>query len=121
MREPGHEADREGDGVGDRDRDRDDDDPIAENDYFYLQRRLPDGRINMQARSRALAHARLLRARLIAMSGLDAAGTWQLRGRYGFRPYCGSHRECGTIARAHPENGGPAGGLSGLLRAHARR
>jgi hypothetical protein len=59
---------------------REDDGPIAENDYFYLQRRLPDGRINLQARGRALAHARLLRASLVATTGLDASGTWQLRG-----------------------------------------
>jgi len=72
VREPAREADR--------DHDRDDDGPIAENDYFYLQRRLPDGRINLQARGRALAHARLLRARLMVTSGLDAAGVWQLRG-----------------------------------------
>jgi len=51
-----------------------------EDDYFYLQRRLPDGRINLTARSRAITHARFLRARLIAFSGLDAEGTWVLRG-----------------------------------------
>ncbi|HMG53317.1 MAG TPA: hypothetical protein VK601_07540 [Kofleriaceae bacterium] len=73
MREPGHEADRDRDREGDGDAD-------ADVDYFYLQRRLPDGRINMQARARALAHARLLRARLMATTGLDAAGIWQLRG-----------------------------------------
>jgi hypothetical protein len=72
VREPEREADRA--------HDRDDDDPVADGDYFYLQRRLPDGRINLQARARALAHARLLRARLIATTGLDAAGVWQLRG-----------------------------------------
>ncbi|HEX7843957.1 MAG TPA: hypothetical protein VF469_41065, partial [Kofleriaceae bacterium] len=78
------DRDRDHDGGRDRTRDRDDDGdelgPIAENDYFYLQRRLPDGRFNQHARARALAHARLLRARLVATSGLDAAGTWQLRG-----------------------------------------
>src|SRR3954471_20285927 len=73
-------ADRDDD--GDRDGEPDDDHagPVADADYQYLQRRLPDGRINVQARARALAHARLLRARLIATSGLDAAGVWQLRG-----------------------------------------
>ena len=49
-------------------------------DYFYLQRRLPDGRMNVLARSRALTHARFLRARTIAFTGLDAEGTWVLRG-----------------------------------------
>ena len=53
---------------------------IANDDYFYLQRRMPDGRINVQARFRALTHARFMRARTIAFSGLDAAGTWQLEG-----------------------------------------
>jgi photosystem II stability/assembly factor-like uncharacterized protein len=52
----------------------------AEDDYFYLQRRLPDGRINVLARATAMTHARLLRARRIAFSGLDAEGTWVLRG-----------------------------------------
>jgi hypothetical protein len=75
---PGREADRDDD--QDRDRDRDDDGPVADADYQYLQRRLPDGRIGLAARSRALAHARLLRARLMATTGLDAAGVWQLRG-----------------------------------------
>jgi photosystem II stability/assembly factor-like uncharacterized protein len=55
-------------------------DDVPDNDYFYLQRRSHDGRINILARSQALLHARLLRARLVAMSGLDAAGTWELRG-----------------------------------------
>jgi hypothetical protein len=77
---PVHEPGREADRGHDRGGDVDDDDPIAENDYFYLQRRLPDGRINLMARTRALAHARLLRARLMATTGLDAAGAWQLRG-----------------------------------------
>jgi hypothetical protein len=76
LRTPGREADRD----HDHDRDHEEDDPVADGDYFYLQRRLPDGRINLQARARALAHARLLRARLVAMTGLDAAGVWQLRG-----------------------------------------
>ena len=65
-------VEHDGDGDGDGD--------VPENDYFYLQRVSRDGRIDVQARSRALAHARLIRARMIAMSGLDAAGTWQLRG-----------------------------------------
>ncbi|HSR99284.1 MAG TPA: hypothetical protein VLM79_19670, partial [Kofleriaceae bacterium] len=51
-----------------------------DDDYFYLQRRLPDGRINLLARSRAVTHARFLRARGIAFTGLDAEGTWVLRG-----------------------------------------
>jgi hypothetical protein len=76
VREPGREADRDHD--GDRDRDDDGEDPGT--DYFYLQRRLPDGRINLKAHAQALAHARLKRAQLIATTGLDAAGTWQLRG-----------------------------------------
>jgi hypothetical protein len=82
LRAPEREVDRANDGDRDRDRDRDreEDDPVADGDYFYLQRRLPDGRINLQARAPALAHARLLRARLMAMTGLDAAGVWQLRG-----------------------------------------
>lgn len=75
VREPAHDASRDRDHDGERDNDA-----IAENDYFYLQRRLPDGRINLQARARALAHARGLRARLMLATGLDAAGTWQLRG-----------------------------------------
>src|SRR5438093_718190 len=45
-------------------------------DYFYLQRRLPDGRMNVLQRARALTHARFLRARTIAFTGLDAEGTW---------------------------------------------
>jgi photosystem II stability/assembly factor-like uncharacterized protein len=49
-------------------------------DYFYLQRRLPDGRMNVLQRARALTHARFLRARTIAFTGLDAEGTWVLRG-----------------------------------------
>jgi hypothetical protein len=57
-----------------------DDDAVPDNDYFYLQRVSRDGRLNVLARSRAMSHARLLRARLVALSGLDAAGTWQLRG-----------------------------------------
>jgi hypothetical protein len=76
---PGREADRDDDQDLDRDEADEAEDPGA-NDYFYLQRRLPDGRINPQAHARALAHARLLRARLMATSGLDAAGVWQLRG-----------------------------------------
>jgi len=55
-------------------------DAVPDNDYFYLQRVARDGRINVHARSQAMLHARLLRARMIAMSGLDAAGTWALRG-----------------------------------------
>jgi photosystem II stability/assembly factor-like uncharacterized protein len=51
-----------------------------EDDYFYAQRRLPDGRINLLARTRAMTHARFLRARRIAFTGLDAEGTWVLRG-----------------------------------------
>src|SRR5262249_22023270 len=70
---PGREADRDAD--QDQDRDRDDDaaeDPGA-NDYFYLQRRLPDGRIGLQQHARALAHARLKRAaQLMATSDLAA-------------------------------------------------
>ena len=42
-----------------------------EDDYFYAQRRLPDGRINLLARTRAMTHARFLRARRIAFTGLD--------------------------------------------------
>jgi hypothetical protein len=75
---PGREADRDDD--GDRDRDRDEAEDPGANDYLYLQRRLPDGRIGLQAHARALAHARLKRAQLMATSGLDAAGAWQLRG-----------------------------------------
>jgi photosystem II stability/assembly factor-like uncharacterized protein len=56
------------------------DNEAAHDDYFYLQRRLPDGSINVLSRARAMTHARFLRARVIAFSGLDAAGTWQLRG-----------------------------------------
>src|SRR5215510_1993695 len=56
------------------------DEGVPDDDYFYLQRRLPDGRINLLARARAMAHARFLRARRIAFSGLDAEGTWVLRG-----------------------------------------
>ncbi|HEY0988480.1 MAG TPA: hypothetical protein VGD80_15555 [Kofleriaceae bacterium] len=58
-----------------------DDDEVAENDYFYLQRVSRDGRIDLQARSRALFHARLLKARAaMAPSSLAAAGAWQQRG-----------------------------------------
>jgi photosystem II stability/assembly factor-like uncharacterized protein len=57
-----------------------DDDEVPENDYFYLQRVSRDGRLNIEARSRALLHARLLKARTIAMTGLDAAGEWEQRG-----------------------------------------
>lgn len=58
-----------------------DDDEVPDNDYFYLQRvSRRDGRLNVHARERALLHARLLRARVVALSGLDAAGTWQPRG-----------------------------------------
>ena len=71
VREPGREASLDHDGEREE---------PGDNDYLYLQRRLPDGRINLQAHSRALAHARLLRARLLATSGLDATGVWQLRG-----------------------------------------
>lgn len=71
------DVDRGEDGERDGERDSDAD---PDDDYFYLQRRLPDGRINVQARFRALAHARLLRARKIAFTGLDAEGTWQLKG-----------------------------------------
>jgi hypothetical protein len=75
---PGREADRDDD--QDLDGDHDEAEDPGANDYFYLQRRLPDGRIGLQAHARALAHARLKRARLMATSGLDAAGAWQLRG-----------------------------------------
>jgi photosystem II stability/assembly factor-like uncharacterized protein len=57
-----------------------DDDAVPDNDYFYLQRLSPDGRLNVHARSQALIHARMLRARLVAFTGLDAEGTWELRG-----------------------------------------
>ncbi|HYU15591.1 MAG TPA: hypothetical protein VEL05_05960, partial [Candidatus Acidoferrum sp.] len=53
---------------------------VPDNDYFYLQRVSRDGRLNLQARSRALIHARLMRARLVAQTGIDAVGEWQLRG-----------------------------------------
>ena len=57
------------------------DDEVAENDYFYLQRVSRDGRIDLQARSRALFHARLLKARAaMAPSSLAATGAWQQRG-----------------------------------------
>ena len=75
---PGREAERDDDQDLDGDRGAAED-PGA-NDYLYLQRRLPDGRIGLQAHARALAHARLKRAQLMATSGLDAAGVWQLRG-----------------------------------------
>ena len=52
----------------------------GDDDYFYLQRRLPDGRMNLGARARADHHARFLRARNIAFTGLDAEGKWELRG-----------------------------------------
>jgi hypothetical protein len=70
--------DRDGDRHGGRECEEAED-PGA-NDYFYLQRRLRDGRIDPLAHHRALAHARLMRAKLVATTGLDAAGTWQLRG-----------------------------------------
>ena len=58
-----------------------DDDEVADNDYFYLQRVSRDGRIDPQARSRALFHARLLKARAaLAPSSLAAVGAWQQRG-----------------------------------------
>jgi photosystem II stability/assembly factor-like uncharacterized protein len=57
-----------------------DDDFVPDNDYFYLQRVSRDGRLNVHARAQAMTHARFLRARLIAFSGLDAAGEWELRG-----------------------------------------
>jgi len=66
----------EHDDDGDRDRDGD----VPENDYFYLQRVSRDGRIDVQARTRAVLHARLIKARMMARTGLDALGTWQLRG-----------------------------------------
>jgi hypothetical protein len=69
-RSPGHELD------DDRDRDAD----VPENDYFYLQRVSRDGRLNLEARSRAILHARLMRARTVALTGFDAVGTWELRG-----------------------------------------
>ncbi|HEY0482638.1 MAG TPA: hypothetical protein VGD37_34185, partial [Kofleriaceae bacterium] len=55
------------------------DDGVPENDYFYLQRVSRDGKIDVQARPRAVLQARLLRARTVAFSGLDV-GRWQLRG-----------------------------------------
>ncbi|TMQ19718.1 MAG: glycosyl hydrolase [Deltaproteobacteria bacterium] len=73
-------ASRDRAGVGDSELEEHDSASVAENDYFYLQRRLRDGRINVLQRARAMTHARFLRARVIAFSGLDAAGTWELRG-----------------------------------------
>src|ERR1043166_3656084 len=73
-------ASREGAGVGESELEERGSAGVAENDYFYLQRRLRDGRINVLQRTTAMTHARLLRARVIAFSGLDAAGTWELRG-----------------------------------------
>jgi photosystem II stability/assembly factor-like uncharacterized protein len=55
-------------------------DEVPENDYFYLQRLSRDGKLNVHARAQALIHARFMRARLVAFSGLDAAGEWELRG-----------------------------------------
>ncbi|HEU4727138.1 MAG TPA: hypothetical protein VFT22_04600 [Kofleriaceae bacterium] len=57
-----------------------DDDEVPENDYFYLQRVSRDGRIDVQARAQAVLHARLMRARTTALSSVDAASVWQLRG-----------------------------------------
>ena len=57
-----------------------DEDEVPGNEYLYLQRRSRDGRFNEHARAQALIHARFLRARLVAFSGLDAAGEWELRG-----------------------------------------
>src|SRR5687768_2254878 len=37
-------------------------DEVPDNDYFYLQRASRDGRVGLEARSRALIHARLLKA-----------------------------------------------------------
>ena len=51
--------------------------PVPENDYFYLQRVSPDGRLNLKARREALRQARELRER--AGPALEA-GEWQLRG-----------------------------------------
>jgi photosystem II stability/assembly factor-like uncharacterized protein len=59
-----------------------DDDFVPDNDYFYLQRVSRDGRLNVHARAQAMAHARFLRARLVAFSGLDAAGEWETRGPF---------------------------------------
>ncbi|HET7506663.1 MAG TPA: hypothetical protein VFK02_36835 [Kofleriaceae bacterium] len=56
------------------------DDDVPENDYFYLQRVSRDGRIDLQARAGALLHARLMKARTAALSSVDAASVWQLRG-----------------------------------------
>jgi photosystem II stability/assembly factor-like uncharacterized protein len=50
------------------------------NDYFYLQRVSRDGRVNIQARPQALVEARLLKARTMALTSLDAAGEWEQRG-----------------------------------------
>jgi photosystem II stability/assembly factor-like uncharacterized protein len=55
-------------------------DEVPENDYFYLQRVARDGRLNVLARSQAVLHARLLRARSVALTGVEAAGEWELRG-----------------------------------------
>src|SRR5262245_58066055 len=56
--------------AGERDEDENEreSEETAQDDYFYMQRRLPDGRINLEARSRAVTHARFLRARGIAFT-----------------------------------------------------
>jgi photosystem II stability/assembly factor-like uncharacterized protein len=70
VREPREPAERE--------------DEVPENDYFYLQRISHDGKldgkVDVQVRSRAIAHARTLKARAATLSSLDAAGEWVLRG-----------------------------------------
>jgi photosystem II stability/assembly factor-like uncharacterized protein len=53
---------------------------VPGNDYFYLQRVSRDGRLNLEARAQALVHARLMRARLVAQTGIDAIGVWEQRG-----------------------------------------
>ncbi|HSR99390.1 MAG TPA: hypothetical protein VLM79_20200 [Kofleriaceae bacterium] len=62
--------------------DEDEDKEVADNDYFYLQRVSRDGRIDLRARSRAIAHARLLKARAMAMAASSFApvGQWEQRG-----------------------------------------
>jgi photosystem II stability/assembly factor-like uncharacterized protein len=48
----------------------DDDGEVPDNDYFYLQRASRDGRVGLEARSRAMIHARLLKARAAMMPSL---------------------------------------------------
>jgi photosystem II stability/assembly factor-like uncharacterized protein len=60
--------------------DGDEDREVPDNDYFYLQRVSRDGRIDVEARTRAVAHARLLKARAMTMSSLAAVGQWEQRG-----------------------------------------